>query len=95
LNSDGVGQGFSGPNGTFVVNSAPPDTNGAVGPNHYVQVVNTDFAIFNKAGTPVYGPVPINTLWSGFGGVAKRTTTAIRPWCTIGSRIAGSSASFR
>jgi hypothetical protein len=24
LNLDGVGQGFSGPNGTFTVNSAPP-----------------------------------------------------------------------
>jgi hypothetical protein len=68
LNFDGVGNGFTGPNGTFVVNSAPPDTNGSVGPNHYVQIVNTDFAIFNKSGTAIYGPVPINTLWSGFGG---------------------------
>jgi hypothetical protein len=65
---DGVGQGFSGPNGTFSVNSAPPDTNGAVGPNHFVQIVNQSFAIFNKSGTPVYGPVPTNTLFSGFGG---------------------------
>src|SRR3954471_19979234 len=32
----GVGQGFKGPQGTFTVNSAPPDTNGAVGPNDYV-----------------------------------------------------------
>jgi hypothetical protein len=31
-NFDGVGNGFTGPNGTFTVNSAPPDTNGAVGP---------------------------------------------------------------
>ena len=68
LNFDGVGNGFTGPNGTFTVASAPPDTNGAVGPNHYVQIVNTDFAVFNKAGTALYGPVPINTLWSGFGG---------------------------
>jgi hypothetical protein len=68
LNFEGVGQDFSGPAGTFSVNSAPPDTNGAVGPNHYVQLVNQSFAIFNKSGTPVYGPVPTNTLWSGFGG---------------------------
>ena len=65
---DGIGNGFSGPNGTFNVNSAPPDTNGAVGPNHYVETVNTSFAIFNKSGTPIYGPVPINQIWSGFGG---------------------------
>src|SRR5213083_2853281 len=64
----GVGNGFSGPNGTFVVNAAPPDTNGAVGPNHYVETVNTSFAIFNKSGTPIYGPVPIKQVWSGFGG---------------------------
>jgi hypothetical protein len=67
-NFDGIGQGFTGPSGTFVVNSAPPDTNGAVGPNHFVEIVNTDFAVFNKSGTPLFGPVPINTLWSGFGG---------------------------
>src|SRR3989449_1062609 len=71
---DGVGNGFSGPNGTVSVNAAPPDTNGDVGPRGYVQTVNTDFAIFNKdpsrgtVGTVRYGPVPINTLWSGFGG---------------------------
>ena len=69
----GVGNGFSGPNGTFTVNSAPPDTTGAVGPNHYVQVVNTDLAIYNKSGAVVYGPVPTNTLWSGFGGTCQST----------------------
>ena len=68
LSFDGVGNGFSGPAGTFTVASAPPDTNGDVGPNHYVQIVNTDFAIFNKSGAAVFGPVAINTLWSGFGG---------------------------
>lgn len=67
-NFAGVGNGFIGPQGTFTVNAAPPDTNGDVGPNHYVQVVNTDFAVFSKTGTVVYGPQPINTLWSGFGG---------------------------
>ncbi len=68
LNILGIGQGFTGPQGAFTVNSAPPDTNGAVGPNHYIQIVNSDFAIFNKTGTTLYGPVPINTLWTGFGG---------------------------
>jgi hypothetical protein len=65
-NFAGVGNGFTGPAGTFVVNSAPPDTNGAVGPNHFVEIVNTDFAVFNKSGTPLFGPVPINTVWGGF-----------------------------
>jgi uncharacterized repeat protein (TIGR01451 family) len=46
----------------------PPDTNGDVGPNHYVQIVNLSFAIFNKSGAVLFGPANINTLWSGFGG---------------------------
>jgi uncharacterized membrane protein len=65
---EGLGQGFSGPSGTFSVDSAPPDPNGAVGPNHFVEVVNESLAVFNKSGGPVYGPVATNTLWSGFGG---------------------------
>src|SRR5215472_5539570 len=32
LNFAGVGNGFTGPAGTFTVQSAPPDTNGDVGP---------------------------------------------------------------
>jgi len=67
-NFDGIGNGVTGPAGTFSVNSAPPDTNAAVGPNHVVETVNTDLAVFNKAGTMVFGPVAINTLWAGFGG---------------------------
>ncbi len=76
-NFDGVGNGFVGPQGTFTVNSAPSDPNGSVGPQDYVQIVNTDFAIFNKdpsrgaVGTVRYGPVQINTLWSGFGGLCQ------------------------
>lgn len=76
-NFDGIGNGFTGPQGTFTVNSAPPDTNGAVGPQDYVQIVNTDYAVFNKdpargaVGSVRFGPVQINTLWSGFGGLCQ------------------------
>jgi len=45
----------------------PPDPNGDVGPNHYVQWVNLSFQIFDKTGKPLYGPAAGNTLWSGFG----------------------------
>lgn len=34
---DGVGNGFSGPQGKFTVNAAPPDTTAAVGATQYVQ----------------------------------------------------------
>jgi hypothetical protein len=66
---DGVGNGFSGPNGSFTVQYAPPDTVGAVGATQYVQVVNVGFAVFDKATkNVVYGPAPTSTLWTGFGG---------------------------
>jgi uncharacterized repeat protein (TIGR01451 family) len=51
---------------------APPDTNGEVGLTQYVQIVNQGFEVFNKAtGAPVFGPVDIETVWNGFGGVCE------------------------
>ena len=47
---------------------APPDPNGAVGPNHVVTMSNLHFQIFNKTGTSLFGPAANNTLWAGFGG---------------------------
>jgi hypothetical protein len=68
INRDGLGGGFVGPQGSFAVQYAPPDNNGAVGATQFVEAVNVGLAVFDKAtGTPVYGPVPINTLWTGFG----------------------------
>jgi len=47
----------------------PPDTNGDVGPNDYVQWVNLSFAIYRKSdGGLRYGPANGKTLWQGFGG---------------------------
>jgi hypothetical protein len=43
----------------------PPDTDGAVGPNHYVQMVNEALAVFNKTtGNMISGPTLINQLWT-------------------------------
>ena len=44
------------------------NTNGAAGPNHYVETVNLDYAVFNKTGTLLLGPNPIRSIFSGFGG---------------------------
>ncbi|MBN2562950.1 MAG: hypothetical protein JXQ75_18660, partial [Phycisphaerae bacterium] len=42
--------------------SAPPDTCGAIGPNHFVEVVNTNFSVYNRStGTRV-----VNTSLSSF-----------------------------
>ncbi len=48
--------------------SIPPDPVGDVGPDHYVQAVNVLLKIFDKSGATLLGPVPIKTLFSGFGG---------------------------
>ena len=63
-NGDGIGE----------TGWAPSDSNGAVGATQYVQWVNAQFAVYDKAsGTLVYGPVAGNTLWSGFGGPCETT----------------------
>ena len=49
----------------------PPDTNGDVGPSHYIQFVNLSFAIYNKTGSVLYGPASGKTLWQGFGGACE------------------------
>src|SRR5262245_42773887 len=44
---------------------APPDTEGDVGPNHYMQWVNSHYAIYNKTGRLLVGPLAGNTLFQG------------------------------
>jgi hypothetical protein len=50
----------------------PPDPNGAVGPNHFVQATNANgtagIAIWSKSGTLLSGPKPVQTLWTGYVG---------------------------
>ncbi|HEY2514662.1 MAG TPA: hypothetical protein VGI39_27545, partial [Polyangiaceae bacterium] len=54
----------------------PPDTNGAVGPNHFVQAVNTGLAIWDKAGHVVLASRNFNTLWAGYTGTNKGNSCA-------------------
>lgn len=42
----------------------PPDMNGDVGPNHYVQIVNSLIRIYNKNGTPATPPFKISTIFA-------------------------------
>ncbi|MBK7213181.1 MAG: hypothetical protein IPH88_07790 [Bacteroidales bacterium] len=57
-------QNFSGQTSS----SYPPDCNGAVGPNHFMQTVNVTYAIYNKTGSLLAGPTALNTLFSGVTG---------------------------
>ncbi len=47
---------------------SPPDTDGDVGLNHYMQMVNNSFEVFDKSGNTVYGPADNSTIWNGFTG---------------------------
>src|SRR5437899_4779789 len=44
----------------------PPDSDGEVGPNHYVELINLALAVFDKQGNLLLGPIAIGSLWSGF-----------------------------
>src|SRR3989441_151395 len=78
-NFDGLGVGFKGSQGTAILRN-PSDNSLAVGPNHIFQIVNTRMAIFTKkgkqfdtTGKALYGPVPTNTIFKGFGGACEAT----------------------
>src|SRR5690348_15673199 len=44
----------------------PPDPDGAIGINNYVEMVNLSFAVFDRLGNKLSGPTTIGTLFSGF-----------------------------
>jgi hypothetical protein len=69
VNFEGMGTGLAG----FTVQSAPPDTDGDIGPNHFVQVVNSSVTIFNRTGGILLGPVLSSTFWNGFAGQCANT----------------------
>lgn len=69
LNFEGVNNRFGG---------WPPDTQGDIGPSHYIQWINLHFAIWEidkvqQTATLVYGPLAGNTLFAGFGGPCQTT----------------------
>lgn len=74
---DGLGVGFEGPHGPSTGGN-PSDNSLAVGPDHIMQTVNTRLAIFTKKGRKydttgrvLYGAVPNNTVFKGFGGTCE------------------------
>src|SRR6266480_2364438 len=44
----------------------PPDPNGEVGPNNYVEIINLVFGVYDKAGNLLAGPIDTGSLWAGF-----------------------------
>ena len=45
----------------------PPDTNGDVGPNHYVQAVNSLVRVFDKQGNALTPPFKLSSIFSPLG----------------------------
>ena len=43
----------------------PPDMNGDVGPNHYVQIVNSLFRVYDKNGGALTPPIKLSDLFAG------------------------------
>jgi hypothetical protein len=52
-------------------NCIPPDTNGAVGPTQYVQMVNSSLSVYNKTGTRLSGPTQINAMFSALPSTSQ------------------------
>ncbi|HEX5839370.1 MAG TPA: hypothetical protein VFY26_16150 [Anaerolineales bacterium] len=51
---------------TFGFRVNPPDPVGDVGPNHYVEMINLVFGVYDKQGNLLLGPVDTGTLWADF-----------------------------
>lgn len=48
----------------------PPDTMGAVGPNHLVSLLNSDFGVFDKTTGAVLQKIPLQSFWGSLGTAA-------------------------
>jgi hypothetical protein len=71
-NFEGPGLGYAG----FQLTGAPPDTTLAVGPNHIVAWVNSQYTIFSKSGAILLGGTGFlngNLLFTGTGSLCEST----------------------
>ncbi len=59
-------QNFEGMNRLNAGGATPPDCSGDIGPEHYVQMVNLAFQVFNKSGQSLYGPASNRTIFDGW-----------------------------
>src|SRR5205807_2404123 len=49
-------------------NFIPPDTMGAIGPNHIVELINGRFRVFDRSGNAIGGATSsLNTFWTNAG----------------------------
>jgi hypothetical protein len=72
----GTGFNFEGINGFSLDNGYPPDENGSVGNDQFVEMVNSHYQVWsiNRANNTVTSIIPkteIGTLFAGFGGACQ------------------------
>jgi len=60
---EGLHLGELQPHAGCILDGFASDNSGAVGPNHYVQVVNTAIVVFDKAGNIQAGPIGSTEFW--------------------------------
>src|SRR5439155_12368344 len=59
---------FAGMNSNNACNTClPPDTQGDVGPNDYIQSVNSSIRIHDKSGNVLAGPISYNAYFAAMG----------------------------
>ena len=63
--------------GSGANNFAPPDTNGAIGPTHYVQMINGFYRVHTKAGALVGSVISDNLFWNNAGISTAITNTGL------------------
>jgi hypothetical protein len=49
----------------------PSDSNGDIGPNHYVEMVNTLYRVYDRQGNPLTPPLKLSALFQVLGGPAS------------------------
>lgn len=75
IKSRGPITSFKGQGGTGFI---PPDTDGDVSNDHFVQMVNSKYNVYEKDGTHILGPLDLGTLWAQLPGA---------PWGSSGDPI--------
>ena len=58
----------------------PSDSEGDVGPNHYIEAINLTFKIFDKSGNTLSGPTTYNSFFSGLTGTPCTTSNDGDPY---------------
>ncbi len=85
---DGLGEGFSGTSSVVSAGRGGIDISIAVGPDHIIEILNGNMAVYSKkgkrypaTGNLLYGAVPNNTVFTGFGvrcGVSNNADSVVR-----------------